>query len=95
MPRVVEYVLFDMDGASVRICSRRFTHSNRTHDRFRENLHHCDQLVQKNHSAAHIGLQRRADQVLKKYGKEMSWDIKAGCMGKRTQSHVDPVDTAR
>ena len=24
------------------------------------------------------------DEILNKYGKEMSWDIKAGCMGKCT-----------
>jgi hypothetical protein len=23
------------------------------------------------------------DEILSKYGKEMNWDIKAGCMGKR------------
>ena len=23
------------------------------------------------------------DEILSKYGKEMTWDIKAGCMGKR------------
>lgn len=24
------------------------------------------------------------DQILAQYGKEMTWDMKAGCMGKRT-----------
>lgn len=23
------------------------------------------------------------DEILSKYGKEMTWDVKAGCMGKR------------
>ena len=26
---------------------------------------------------------RATDEILSKYGKEMTWDVKAGCMGKR------------
>ena len=31
------------------------------------------------------------DDILKKYGKEMTWDIKAGLMGQRKRSHFTVV----
>lgn len=33
----------------------------------------------------------RLDEILGKYGKEMTWDIKAGCMGKRAFPETDPL----
>ena len=29
------------------------------------------------------------DEILSKYGKEVTWDIKAGCIGKRTLQSED------
>ena len=83
----VEYVLFDMDGLFL-INRFRFYFLTRTHVRSVDRLGE-DSLDRNKYvylvSLCEADMYKRPsiDDILSKYGKELTWDIKAGCMGKR------------
>ena len=61
-----------------------FWHAHvRSADRLGEDLHDRNKYVVNLSRQIRIWKALSIDEILSKYGKEMTWDIKAGCMGKR------------
>ena len=56
----------------------------RSANRLRENLLECNKYIDGSFFTEAVMYKRLSiDEILHKYGKEMTWDIKSGCMGKR------------
>jgi hypothetical protein len=87
----VEYVLFDMDGLLLINSFSIFifliySYIVRSADRLGEDLLERNKYVDRffiiTEADVYERLSRSIDEILGKYGIEMSWDIKSGCMGK-------------